>query len=54
MGTRVIGCALRGRGGESGRKDSWHLVLEVGEEDVSNAIDTVQKDYMVMEVCDEV
>ena len=46
----ILSCALRGRGGESGRKDSWHLVLEVGEEDVSNAIDTVQKDYMVIEI----
>lgn len=50
---RVISCALRGRGGESGMKDSWHLVLEVGEESVSNAIDTVQKDYLLMEVYDK-
>ena len=45
-----ISCALRGRGGESGKKDSWHLRLEIGEEDISNAIDTVQKDYMVIEI----
>lgn len=46
----VMSCALRGRGGRSGEKDSWHLVLEVGEEDVSNAIDTVLKDYLLLEV----
>lgn len=45
-----IACALRGRGGRSGEKDSWHLRLEIGEKDVSNTIDTVQKDYLLMEI----
>ena len=43
-------CALRGRGGRSGERDSWHLRLEIGEKDVSNTIDTVQKDYLLMEI----
>lgn len=42
--------ALRGRGGESGEKDSWHLRLEIGEENVSNTITSVQKDYLLMEI----
>lgn len=46
----ILSCALRGRGGESGRKDSWHLRLELGGEDVSNTIDTVQKDYLLLEL----
>lgn len=45
-------CALRGRGGKPGEKDSWHLRLELGEEDVSNTIDSVQKDYLLMEIYD--
>lgn len=48
--------ALRGRGGESGSKDSWHIRLELGDVDVSNTIDTVQKDYLLIEVyesCDD-
>ena len=47
---KIIACALRGRGGRSGKRDSWHIRLELGEEKVSNAIDTVQKDYLVLEV----
>ena len=47
---KTIMCALRGRGGRSGEKDSWHLRLEIGEKDVSNTIDTVQKDYLLMEI----
>jgi hypothetical protein len=47
---KVIMCALRGRGGRSGERDSWHLRLEIGEKDVSNTIDTVQKDYLLMEI----
>ena len=47
---RRISCALRGRGGKSGQRDSWHIRLEVGSEFVSNAIDTVQKDYLLMEI----
>lgn len=50
---RLIMVALRGRGGESGKKDSWHLRLEVGEEDVGNTITSVQKDYLLMEVYDD-
>lgn len=49
----MISCALRGRGGVSGRKDSWHIRLELGETDISNAIDTVQKDYLLLEVYEE-
>lgn len=47
---KIRSAALRGRGGESGRKDSWHLRLEVGEEAVSNTIDSVQKDYLLLEI----
>lgn len=43
-------CALRGRGGESGQKDSWHVRLELGESDVSNTIDSVKKDSLLMEI----
>lgn len=50
---RILSCALRGRGGESGKKDSWHLRLELGEETIGNAIDTVQKDFLLMEIYDE-
>jgi len=39
---------MRGRGGESGVKDSWHIVLEIGE-DISNTITSVQKDNYVLE-----
>lgn len=45
--------ALRGRGGASGQKDSWHLRLELGESDVSNTIDSVQKDYLLVEIYEE-
>lgn len=45
--------ALRGRGGESGQKDSWHLRLEIGEENVSNTITSVQKDYLVLEIYED-
>lgn len=50
----MICCALRGRGGVSGERDSWHLRLELGESDVSNTIDTVQKDYLLMEIHDDI
>lgn len=43
-------CALRGRGGESGQKDSWHVRLELGESDVSNTIDSVKKDSLLIEI----
>lgn len=46
-------CALRGRGGVSGQKDSWHLRLEIYGEKVSNTIDTVQKDYLILELTDD-
>lgn len=44
----ILMVALRGRGGVSGEKDSWHLKLEFGEEEVSNTITSVQKDYLLM------
>lgn len=50
---KTIMVALRGRGGASGEKDSWHLRLEIGEEEVSNAITSVQKDYLLMEIYEE-
>lgn len=46
-------CALRGRGGESGQKDSWHVRLELGESDVSNTIDSVKKDSLLMEIYED-
>lgn len=46
-------CALRGRGGRCGERDSWHLRLEIGEKYVSNTIDTVQKDYLLMEIYEQ-
>lgn len=48
-----IMCALRGRGGQSGETDTWHLRLELRDEEISNTIDTVQKDYLLLEVYDE-
>lgn len=47
---KMMACALRGRGGTSGEKDSWHLRLELGEEDISNTITSVQKDYLLIEI----
>lgn len=49
---RVIPAAMRGRGGVSGEKDSWHLVPEIREDGISNAITSVQKDYLVIEIYD--
>lgn len=40
-------------GGQSGEKDSWHIRLELGENDISNAVDTVQKDYLLLEIHEE-
>ena len=45
-------CAMRGRGGESGMKDSWHVVLEIGER-ISNTITSVQKDNYVLETYED-
>jgi len=45
--------ALRGRGGESGSKDSWHLRLELGSSEFSNTIDSVQKDYLLVEIYED-
>ena len=42
--------ALRGRGGQSGVKNSWHLRLELGSREISNTIESVQKDYLLMEI----
>lgn len=50
---KIVAAALRGRGGVSGSKDSWHLRLELSGFDVSNTIDSVQKDYLVVEVYEE-
>lgn len=50
---KLMMVALRGRGGESGEKDSWHLRLELGDEIVGNAITSVQKDYLLMEIYEE-
>ena len=47
-----ISVALRGRGGVSGEKDSWHLTLEIGG-DVSNTVTSVQKDYLLMETYED-
>ena len=47
---KILAAALRGRGGVSGSKDSWHLVLELNSGEVSNAIDSVQKDYLLVEI----
>ena len=44
-----ISVALRGRGGVSGEKDTWHLQLEIGNE-IGNTITSVQKDYLLMEI----
>ena len=38
---------MRGRGGVSGEKDSWHIVLEIGE-DIANTITSVQKDNYII------
>lgn len=46
-------CALRGRGGESGKKDSWHLVLEIGLGEIGYNLTSVQKDFMIMEIYDK-
>lgn len=47
MQMRVISCALRGRS-----KGEWHFsehrqMLEMGSDRFSNALSSVQKDYMV-------
>ena len=44
-------CAMRGRGGVSGEKDSWHIILEIGD-DISNTITSVLKDNYVLEIYD--
>ena len=48
---RIRICSMRGRGGVSGEKDSWHIVLEIGGE-VSNTVTSVQKDNYVLEIYD--
>ena len=44
-------CAMRGRGGISGEKDTWHIILEIGA-DVSNTVTSVLKDNYVLEILD--
>ena len=46
-------CSMRGRGGVSGEKDSWHNVLEIGPAEYTNTITSVQKDNYVLEINDE-
>lgn len=48
---RIRICAMRGRGGKSGKKDSWHIILEIGD-DISNTVTSVLKDNYVLELCD--
>ena len=45
-----MACALRGRGGESGKKDSWHHKLEVGDDKVAYSLTSVQKDSLILEI----
>ena len=45
-----IACALRGRGGESGKKDSWHHKLEIGDDRVAYNLTSVQQDSLILEV----
>ena len=40
---------MRGRGGVSGEKDTWHNVLEIGSSVYTNTITSVQKDNYVLE-----
>lgn len=47
---KTIMVALRGRGGTSGKSDYWHLMLEIGSDNISNAITSVQKDYLLMTI----
>ena len=42
--------ALRGRGGVSGERGSWHLQLEISSREVGNSITSVQKDYLLMQI----
>lgn len=54
MCTGRLGCARPSTrlvaGCESGERGSWSHRLELGEERVSNALDSVQKDYLLMEI----
>ena len=43
---------MRGRGGVSGEKDSWHIILEIGD-DISNTITSVLKDNYVLEIYED-
>lgn len=43
---------MRGRGGVSGEKDSWHIILEIGD-DISNTVTSVQKDNYVLETYED-
>ena len=45
-------CAFRGRGGQSGERDSWHNVLEPGSSEYTNTITSVLKDNYVIELAD--
>ena len=49
---RIRICAMRGRGGNSGEKDSWHIILEFGY-DITNTITSVLKDNYVFETYED-
>lgn len=44
---RAISCAARGRSKEEWYSSKRRQMLEMGSEKVSNALTSVQKDYMV-------
>lgn len=46
-------CAMRGRGGVSGEKDSWHIILEIGSGEFSNTVTSVLKDNYVLETYED-
>lgn len=50
---RIKISAMRGRGGTSGEKDSWHIILEIGD-DISNTVTSVLKDNYVLEIHDSI
>ena len=50
---RVKISAMRGRGVTSGEKDSWHIILEIGD-DISNTVTSVLKDNYVLEIHDSI
>ena len=47
MRVRAISCAARGRSKGDWHSSEHHQMLEMGSERFSNALSSVQKDYMV-------